>query len=80
MIHDPIETVQIVTLIGWQQLCNYGTDNRVLLKRFRRWAADFDAWWLSLPDDDRNFKLDYETQVLSFTQNKINRYKDEKTI
>lgn len=76
--HLICETVQYITIDAWPAI--YGKDNehdldsRDVLEEFRHWGEEFEKWWMSLPEDDREYKLDYQIEVEKFTEKKVAEY------
>lgn len=76
--HLICETVQYITIDAWPAI--YGKDNehdldsRDVLEEFRHWGEEFEKWWMSLPEDDREYNLDYQIEVEKFTEKKVKGY------
>lgn len=76
--HLICETVQYITIDAWPAI--YGEDNkyeldsRALLLEFRYWAEEFEKYWDSIPDDEKDTKHDYQIEVEEFTDKKIKEY------
>ncbi len=76
--HLICETVQYITIDAWPAI--YGKDNehdldsRDVLEEFRHWGEEFEKWWMSLPEADREYNLDYQIEVEKFTEKKVKEY------
>lgn len=74
--HLICETAQYITIDAWPEL--YGEDNKYdigsarLLTLFREWAEEFEKWWMSLPEGDRDYLLEVE----KFTEFKVKLCKE----
>ncbi len=76
--HLICETVQYITIDAWSAI--YGAENehdldsRDLLLEFRYWGEEFEKFWMSLSEDDRESKYDYQLELEKFTDKKVKEY------
>lgn len=76
--HLICETVQYITIDAWPAI--YGDENehdldsRDLLLEFRYWGEEFEKFWMSLSEDDRESKYDYQLELEKFTDKKVKEY------
>ena len=77
--HLICETAQYITIDAWPELYGqdnkYDVDSRELMIMFREWAEEFETWWRSLPEEDREYKRDYQIEVEEFTEKKVQHIK-----
>ena len=76
--HLICETVQYITIDAWRAIYGddnkYDLDSRDLLIEFRYWGEEFENWWDSLSEDERESKYDYQLELDKFTDKKVAEY------
>lgn len=68
-----LETVQYITADCYQQLYEKENDCRLVFSIIHLWAMDFEKWWWSLTEEEREEK-DFIISLEEFEDKKLNEY------
>lgn len=69
-----VEAIQDLTWVFVDSLHPYYEDSRETLDTIRDWGIEFERWWQSLTEDDKD-KTDYFTEIYNFGDKKMKAFR-----